>query len=357
MDTLFKRVSIPVFTWTILLSLILTANTHAEPLVFLNWEDYIDPEVLADFHTETGIEVTQSYFEADEERDAHLINSEGKGYDLILVSGLMVESYVRNGWIEALPADLGEELSTIDRRWWNAFPAAEWYAVPYFWGTLGIAYRSDIVDSSIDSWMDIFQPSEQLQGKIAVLDSTRDTTGMALKALGYSLNTRKSLAFKEAITLLQAQGPHVGFYGLVDLDETSRLLSGDILAAMMFSGDALMLQDINEDIEYVLPKEGGNLWVDYITVSSSSTNKEAAWKFIKYLNKPEIAARQANFVYYAPPNNAALPLMDADFLDNKTIFPSKKALANSEFLQPLLPRYLKALDDQYQALMLENTAE
>lgn len=336
-----------------LLSLSMLGGVQASEvnLKLLNWEEYMDPELLAEFKAESGVVVTEVFYESDEERDELLKSGNGEGYDLILVSGLMMESYVRNGWLAALPTAIKPNLTAIDSRWWQAFPAAELYAVPYFWGTLGIAYRRDLVTKPIRSWEEFFNPSKELQGRLSVLNSTRETTAMALKALGYSLNTRKGQAYRDAMSLVESQAPHVSNYGVLALNETSKLVTGEVSAAMIYSGDALMLQDLNEEIEYVLPREGGNIWVDYLTVSSRSANKEAAWRFIEFINRPEIAARQAEFVYYASPNKGATALMSEEFLSNTTINPSESALRKSEFFQKMLPRRMKELDEAFEALI------
>jgi len=159
-------------------------------LKLLNWEEYMDPELLAEFQAESGVTVTEVFFDSDEERDELLKTGDGEGYDLILVNGLMLERYVRKGWLSAIPITTKPKLEAIDARWWQAFPAAELYAVPYFWGTLGIAYRSDLVKRPISSWQEFFNPPKEWEGRLSVFNSTRATTGMALKALGYSLTTR-----------------------------------------------------------------------------------------------------------------------------------------------------------------------
>lgn len=320
-------------------------------LKLLNWEEYMDPELLAEFHAESGVAVSEVHYESDDERDELLIQGGGEGFDLILVSGLMLERYVRNGWLSALPTEVKSQLSVIDERWWEAFPAAELYAVPYFWGTLGIAYRSDLITQPIDSWLQFFKPAQELRGRLGVLPSIRETTAMALKALGYSLNTRKGRAYREAMALVEKQVPYVKSYGFPDLNETAKLVTGEVSAAMIYSGDALALQEFNEHIEYVLPKEGGNIWVDYLTVSSRSAHKEAAWAFIEFINRPKNAARQAEFVYYASPNKAATALMTEEFLSDTTINPSVGALKKSEFFQKMLPRRMKELDETFEALI------
>ena len=325
-------------------------SIEKQPLVLLNWADYMDPELLAEFQQQTGIEVKEVYFESDEGRDALLASNQGEGYDLLLVSGLMLDSYVGQGWLSQLPKPLPASVQTIDTRWWEAFPAAKQYAVPYFWGTLGIAYRRDLVAIPITSWRQFFEPDKQLNGKLALMNSGREVLGMALKSLGYSANSLDGKAFNEALELMRRQAPAVGTYDYVDLSESSSLLSGETWAAMMYSGDALMLQEHSDDIAYVLPSEGGNIWVDYLTVSASSTNKAAAWQFIEFLNQPKIAARLADFVYYASPNRAAREHLSAEFMNDETIFPSQQALAGSEFFSEMPPRFLRKLTKSFQQL-------
>jgi len=119
----------------------------------------------------------------------------------------------------------------------------------------------------------------------------------------------------------------------------------------MYSGDALTLQELNENIQYVLPQEGGNIWVDYLIVPANSTQKENAWKFINYLNQPEVAAGLAEYLYYASPNREARKLLDQDFLSDPIIFPSQELLKNSEFFSPLPARNLKKLTKSFQQLV------
>jgi len=322
-----------------------------EPLVFLNWADYMDPELLQEFQRQTGIEVKEVYYASDEARDELLASNQGAGYDLLLVSGFMLKSYVDQGWLSPLPQPLPASIKTIDPRWLDVFPVAQSYAVPYFWGTLGIAYRSDLVATPMTSWQHFFEPDKSLVGKLTLMDSGREVVGMALKSLGYSANSTNAQALNEALALMHEQGPSVGSYSYVDLDETSSLLSGETLAAMMYSGDALMLQEHNDNIEYVLPSEGGNIWVDYLTVSSKSTNQDAAWQFVEFLNQPKIAARLAEYVYCAPPNLAAHEYLSEEFLEDATIFPSSQALASSEFFSPMPARLVRKLTKSFQQLV------
>lgn len=310
-------------------------------LVLLNWSEYLDPELVASFEQKYNAKVSEVYFESDDLRDDMLLESEGRGFDLVMASGPAINAYQRRNWLAPLDLEQIPNYKHIDEHWVKAFPAAQGYAAPFFWGTTGIAYRSDLVSGPIDSWMDIMKPDESLQGKIAMVESSRDLMTVALKALGYSANTTDAGEIKAAEELLLAQKPYVKSYNYLALTEESALVSGDVVAALMYSGDALVVQEHHDDIDYVLPREGGNIWVDYLVVLQSSMNKDLAYAFINFVNNPENAAQMAEFVYYATPNKAAEKLLPAEFLEDTVIYPGQEALSKSEFHNPLPPRASK----------------
>ncbi|MFD2191448.1 polyamine ABC transporter substrate-binding protein [Pistricoccus aurantiacus] len=330
--------------WTILLLLITAIPAQAvekKELMFLNWPDYMDPEILAEFEQRTGITVKQRYFDSDTARDELLLETEGKGYDVALINGASIRILAKRGWLEPLDEAAIPNLRHIDPRWRTEFERAEDFGVPYFWGTVGIVYRQDLVPFTVSSWMDLLRPVQELQGKISMIGDSSDMIGVALKALGYSLNSTDEKELREAEALLQAQAPAVKTYRYLSLNEDSALLNGQIAMSMMYNGDTLMLQEYNENIAFVLPEEGGNIWADYLSVLSASPKKDEAKRFINFLNEPEIAARLAQYVYYATPNRAAEQLLPAEFKSDPVIYPSERALKNSETYRRLPPRAQK----------------
>lgn len=316
-------------------------TSQQRELVLLNWSEYMDPELITAFEQRHNIKFRETYYESDDLRDEMLIETEGTAADLVIVNGAMVDTYRKRAWLADATVEQIPNLEHIHSKWLQAFDGVEGYAVPYFWGTLGIAYRSDLVTTPPQSWLDLFRPAEELRGQIAMLDSQRDILGMALKALGYSANSNDNQQIKEATEVLLAQRPYVKSYTYMVLDENSSIVTGDVAMAMMFSGDALMLQEYNEDIHYVVPSEGGNLWVDYLVVMKSSNNKDLAYAFIDFLNQPENAARLAEYVYYATPNLAAEKLLSSEFLEDPVIYPDKQTLSRCEAYKPLVPRAVK----------------
>lgn len=316
-------------------------------LLVLNWSEYIDPGVVEAFEEKFQVDVKEVYFESDDDRDAMLQETEGKGYDLAIVNGLMVPVYAEKGWLAPIDRSKAPNLQHIDPRWASAVKEAERYGVPYFWGTLGIAYRKDLVSEPITSWMQLFRPSKELQGKIVMMNNSRDLLGMALVALGYSGNSERNDEIDRAERLLLEQKPYVKRYGYVALSEKSGLVSGDIVAAMNYSGDTLMLQEHHPEIAYAVPKEGTNLWIDYWVVLASAKNKELALTFLDYINEPRTAARLADYLHYATPNVAARQYLPADFFEDPVVYPDDAILRRSEVFSELSPRAAKRRNEAF----------
>lgn len=316
------------------------AETPSE-LVVLTWSDYMDPGLVEKFERHYKAKVKFVYFEDDDGRDAMMINSDGKGYDLVMLNGLSLDSYQRRGWLAPVDQVQIPNLAHIDPRWRDAFPSAYGYAVPYFWGTIGIAYRADLVSQPLKKWSEFFNPPEEYRDKMIVMATSIDVIGMALKSLGYSANSIDREELEQAEQQLLKQKPFVKQYSYISVLEDSALVTGEVRAVMVFNGDALMLQAHNENIQYVLPEEGSSVWVDYLSVLNSSSRKLLAYDFLNFMNQPEHAAQQAEFVYYATPNQAAEKLLPKEFLEDPVVYPSQQELARSEFYSTLPPRMTK----------------
>ena len=317
------------------------AASEGSTLTVFTWSDYMDPEAVSAFERETGARVRFEYYETDDLRDRKMAQTDGRGVDVIVVNGASLSAYVRRGWI-APTVDLPmRNLGHVDPRWRSAFPDAEAYGVPYFWGTVGIAYRTDLVPGPLLRWRDLFEPEEALRGRIVMIRSTRDLMGMALKSLGFSANSGDAAELARAGALLAAQKPYVLSYSYLALTERSKLVTGEAWAAIAYNGDAMALMEIDPRIAYVVPEEGSNLWVDYLTLSAASVRKPLAARFIDFLNRPDVAASNARFVHYASPNTAAIELLPDDFRGDTDVFPDAETLARSEIYRELPPRAMK----------------
>ena len=168
---------------------------------------------------------------------------------------------------------------------------------------------------------------------------------MALKSLGYPMGSSNRQELEEARQLLLAQAPAVtGYSAVATNSKNSKLVSGEVSVVLTYNSDALMLKEFEPQIEYVLPKEGGAIWADFICLSAKANNPQLAHRFINFINQPEQAANNALFIYAATPNREAEKLLPAEFLNNPAIYPSKVAVAQSETHKILSPRTIKKLN-------------
>lgn len=328
------------------LTLMLCLPAYAErQLNIFTWSEYIDPDVVKEFEELYDARVEFSYFESDRARDEKLVAVAAQGFDLFLVNSTQVERYGKRGWLAPIDWNLVPNSENIDTKWMTAFNGVETYAVPYFWGTMGIAYRKDMIPQGFTSWMDLLEPIEELEGKILMVADSRELTAIALKSANFPVNTNDSRHLRQARNLLMAQKPFVKGYAYPSLDEQSIMSTGEIWAATMYSGDVLMLQEHDDHIAYSIPEEGALLWIDYLTIAQTSQNKVLAHQFLNFINRADIAARLAEWVYYASPNLAAVPLISEEHKANKTIHPDANTLDKSEFIRPIAPRTSRTINN------------
>ncbi|WP_462320529.1 polyamine ABC transporter substrate-binding protein [Halochromatium sp.] len=309
-------------------------------LRMLTWPDYIDPEVVADFEQTFAARVQFEYFDSDDARDRIVAQGDGQGFDVLVLDSSAVASYRRRGWISPIDAAKVPNLEHIDPTIDHAYPQTSGYGVPYFWGTTGIAYRADLVPEPPQRWMDLFRPEAALTGRIMMIADSYDLIGMALKALGFSMNSVDDEQLDQATALLLEQKPLLYGYGTLDLGPESLLVSGEVVAAMSYSGDAAMLMEQHDAIRYLVPEEGGPIWIDYLTIGAQGETDLAA-ALINFLNRPEIAAQNARYLYYATPNRAAEALLPDAFLNDPLIYPAAKTLTRCEHYKPLPPEAIR----------------
>ena len=307
-------------------------------LVLLNWDEYLDPELAKRFESEFDVELVQVFYSSDETRTEKLIETDGRGYDLIVSASVDVGKYIKRGWLAPLDEKQLPNLKYISPRWRQGFVGAEHYVIPFAWGTTGIVYRADLVKEPITSWRQFFKPTAELQGRISMTGDSVDFISMGLKSLGYSANSEDPEELKEVEQLLLAQKPHIRSYKYISVQADSALVKGDVVASMVYSTDALMVKEHQDQLTYVLPEEGGAIWVDCFTVGAHSKNPDLAYAFLNFFNRPENSAQQARFAFTPTPNLEAEKLLPKDFIENPVIYPDPASLKNSEFYRPIAPR-------------------
>jgi len=263
-----------------------------------NWGEYIDPDLLVKFEKETGIKVNQDFFETNEHMLAKLEGG-GSYYDLIFPSDYVIEEMIKKDMLHKIDLNNIPNFKYVGDRFKNLnYDPDNEYSVPYFWGTLGILYNTEMVDEEVDSWDILWD--EKYAGQILMLDSMRDTIGVALKKLGYSVNTTDPDKLEEAKNLLIQQMPLVnGYY----VDETKdMMINGDAAIALNWSGTAMDIYWEGADyIKFVVPKEGANLWFDCMVIPKTSKNKAEAEMFINFMLEPENAYQNSLYVGYVSP--------------------------------------------------------
>ena len=325
--------------WLLILAMLLPGNLMAEPqgLTLFTWDDYIDPGVIKAFEKKTGAKVKLVKFVTEDEREETMALTSGQGFDLVVVSGVYIAPYARRGWLAELEPVRLENARYLDDRWRNAFEGAERYAIPYFWGFLGIAYRRDKVPGKIDSWYQLYHPTPNLKGRISMLNDAREVMGTALKALGHPLNSAKPDQIKAAGQLLLEQKPYVMEYAGSDTSENTPLVTGKAWMALTYNGDATYLKDFNDNIAFTVPKEGTGIWADYLVVMKNSRHPELAQAFLNHLMAPEMAAANARYNNFATPNTGVGTLLPPSYWNDPRIFPTDDILAKSELFQRLSP--------------------
>lgn len=307
---------------------------NSEKVVVYNWGEYIDPEALSMFEEETGIDVVYEEFETNEILYPK-VSSGAIAYDAICPSDYMIQRMMENDLLAEINFEnipnikyIGEDYMEQSRQ----FDPENKYSVPYCWGTVGILYNKTMVDEPVDSWAILWD--EKYKDNILMQDSVRDAFGVALKYLGYSLNSTDLDELTEARDLLIGQKPLVQAYVIDQVRD--KMIGNEAAIGVIYSGEAIYTQKENPDLEYVVPKEGSNIWIDSWVIPKNAENKENAEKFINFLCRPDIALMNFEYITYSTPNTAAREMIEDESVRNSEIaFPDLSSLPELETFQYL----------------------
>lgn len=291
-----------------------------------NWGDYIDEEIFAIFEEETGIKINYETYATNEEMYTK-IKKGGTRYDIAIPSDYMIEKMIKEDLVEPIDLSKIPNYSNIDMRFRNLnFDPENAYSVPYFWGTVGIIYNTNLISEEIDSW-DVLWDSKY-EKQFTMIDSQRDSIMVALKKLGYSMNTKDLTELEAAKDALIEQKPLVLAY--VGDNVKDMLISEEAAMAVVWSGEASAVIQEYDYFEYALPKEGSNMWFDNIIIPKGSENIEAAHAFIDFLCRPDIGFMNADYVGYATCNTETLKLLDSELIGTTYAYPEPSLLENFE---------------------------
>lgn len=333
-----KHLSILCMSTAVLLSLAGcgtgSSGANGEVIVY-NWGEYMDPDVLDMFEEETGIKVVYDEFETNEIMYPK-IEAGASEYDVICPSDYMIQKMIENDLLAELNFDnMPNAKANIGEQYWEQakqFDPENKYSVPYCWGTVGILYNKTMVDEPVDSWSILW--NEKYKDNILMQDSVRDAFMVALKLNGYSMNSTDAAELDAAKNSLIEQKPLVQAYVIDQVRD--KMIGGEAAIGVIYSGEAIFTQRENPDLEYVIPKEGTNVWIDSWVVTKNSQNKENAEKFIDFMCRPDIALKNFEYITYSTPNDAARELIEDEEIKNSPIaFPDLSQYSNLETFQYL----------------------
>ena len=295
-------------------------------LYVYNWGEYIDLEVIDLFEELYDIDVIYDEFEENEDMYP-IIENGSVVYDVVCPSDYMISKMIANDMLAELNYDNIPNIKHLDPIYLKQaeeFDEGNRYAIPYCWGTVGIIYNKTMVDEEITSWSALFD--EKYAGDILMIESVRDGFSVAMNMLGYSINTVDKEQIEEAKELLKTQYPVVQAY-VVD-QVRDKMIGGEATMGVIYSGEALYTITENEDLAYVVPEEGSNVWLDCWVIPANCQSKENAEKWINFMCDPEIALKNFEYIMYSTPNKTAKEMIeDEELRTSEVAFPSEEILS------------------------------
>ena len=328
----FMTVLCVFFTWEAENRAIASEKKLSKILNVYNWEDYFGSTTVSDFEKKFGVKVNLETFD-DEEEMVSSLQSHPEKYDIIITSGDEIRELVKMRMLAEIDLENIPNLKNIEQRFRNPYyDPGHRHSVPYLWGTTGIVVNRSFIKDKEDSWPLLW--NSKYKGKIAMLNNPDEVIGAALKYLGYSVNTNDPSKLDKARQKLFDQRPLLaGYLDCITLRE--KLISGELWAAQIYSGEGMFAVDKLEPLEYIIPKEGAAMWVDCLAIPRDAKHKYTAEVFINYILSPEISAEIANYLWYANCNQAARAFTQEEILKSPSLYPSKKTLKNCEFFRPV----------------------
>jgi putrescine transport system substrate-binding protein len=330
----------------------LTAYAEDPVVNVYNWSDYVGEGVLDDFTKETGIKVVYDTYDSMEMMETKLLAG-GSGYDIIVPTDRNLARLIQAGVVQKLDKskipNLANQWDAIAKRLENYDPGLE-HATNYMWGTTGIGYNVDKIkaampDAPLDSWAMIFDPNVVSKFKdcgIHLLDSADDILPAALNYLGLNPDSKDPGELQKAGDLLKSIRPSIQKFH--SSEYINALANGDICLAVGYSGDILQARNRATEakngvnIGYSIPKEGALIWLDSFAIPADAPHPENAHKFIDFMLRPDIAARNSNYVAYANGNRASQEKLDEAVIKDPSIYPPAETFAKLYTTTPNDPR-------------------
>lgn len=301
-------------------------KSSKDELNVYNWGDYIDESVLKEFEKRYDIKVNYDTFTTNEDMYVKL-KAGGNSYDLLFPSDYMIKRMIDEGMLAKLDFAnipnyklIGDTFKNLDYDKENA------YSVPYMWGTVGILYNKKVIKTRPNSWKILWD--KRYAKQILMLDSQRDSIGVALKMLGYPINSTVPAHLEAAKKALIDQKPLVLAYVVDEVKD--KMIAEEAALAVVWSGDAIYCMRENPDLDYVIPQEGSNLWFDAMVVPANAPHKKAAEQFINFMCETQTAFKNADYIGYSSPHTEAVKKLPKELTQNRSAYPLAEDLTKSE---------------------------
>jgi spermidine/putrescine transport system substrate-binding protein len=321
-----------------------SAWAKEEPkLNFYNWDTYIGETTLPDFTKATGIDVNMSLFATNDELFAKL-RAGNPGFDVIVPGSEFVERMIKANLLEPLDHAKIPNIKNIAPEFVKdaPFDPGRKYSLPYTWLVIGIGYRKSKVEETPDSWNWLFD-SDTYKGRIAVMSDASELFRNCFKYLGQSINSDSPELIKKAEAMLAKQKPNIKSFH--EDNGQDLLLSGEVDVVMEYNGDIAQVMIEDDDLNFVVPKEGAMKQSDTLAIPKGAPHPENATEFINFIFDPKVGAEISKTIKYPSPNAAAVALMPDSYKDNPVIFPPAEIMAKCEYPRYLGPEFTRLLDE------------
>lgn len=351
--------------FALLLAMLLLAPGAAaaeyDPDVTINvysWGEYIangtdgSMDINAEFTRRTGIKVNYTTFDSNESLYSKLVGG-GADYDVIVPSDYMVSRLIDEGLLLPLDYENIPNYQYIDEQFRSpGYDPEEKYSVPYTWGVVGVFYNTRYIDE-VTSWESLW--NDEYAGKILMFDNPRDSFAIAQFLLGQDVNTTDPEEWRAAADLLKAQKPLVQAYVMDQIFD--KMESGEAWIAPYYAGDAAILVDNSEDIDFAVPKEGTNFFVDAMCVPKTASHKREAEEYINFLCEPEISGANMDYVGYSTPETAAREYLDPEVAESPLHYPDAETIASTQIFVNLPGETSKQVDQLWAEVKMGGPGE
>jgi len=320
-------------------------TSNSNELRIYTWSNYIDETLLKEFTAQTGVRVIADTYDSNDVMLATFQAGKGVAYSVVYPSDYAIAKMLDLKLLAALDKSRISGLENILGKFQNSiYDPGNRHHVPVSWGTTGLIYNSEKLNPAPEDWDYLWQNRNTLSRKMTLLSEPREVLGASLRAQGFSYNTTNPTELKKAYEKLADLKPAIATFTTDAWRD--QLLAGDLLLAMGYSIDGVLVAQENPNMKYVVPKSGSSLWTDAMVIPKTAPNPEAAYAWINYMLQPAVAAQVTERLFFATPNQAAFDQLSTDLRDNQALFPPDSVVERCENLKPL-PQKSEELIEKY----------